>query len=147
MTIMIATIGFAGAPAESFFRRLADAKVTCLVDVRLRPDSQLSGFAKARDLSFFLDRLNDCAYQHVPSLAPTAVLLDSYRRHKNWEVYEQAYLELLRERSVATQLEMSEWADRRSCLLCSEYKPDHCHRRLAAEYLAANWLEVEIMHL
>lgn len=147
MAIVIATIGFAGSTAESFFRRLSDAKITCLIDVRLRPDSQLSGFAKARDLAFFLRRLNTCAYQHVPVLAPTADLLDTYRHHKDWDVYEHAYLELLADRSAATQLDMSEWIDRRSCLLCSENKPDHCHRRLAAEFLAANWLNVEILHL
>jgi uncharacterized protein (DUF488 family) len=33
------------------------------------------------------------------------------------------------------------------CLLCSEEKPDHCHRRLVAEYLKAIWGSVEIEHL
>ncbi|WP_260478205.1 DUF488 domain-containing protein [Pseudomonas aeruginosa] len=34
-----------------------------------------------------------------------------------------------------------------SCLLCSEDKPHHCHRRLVAEYLAGKWPNVEIVHL
>ena len=33
------------------------------------------------------------------------------------------------------------------CLLCSEDKPHHCHRRLVAEYLRANWGDLEIRHL
>jgi uncharacterized protein (DUF488 family) len=33
------------------------------------------------------------------------------------------------------------------CLLCSEEKPQHCHRRLVAEYLAEKWGDVEIEHI
>ena len=33
------------------------------------------------------------------------------------------------------------------CLLCSEDKPHHCHRRLVAEYLAGHWGNLEIEHL
>jgi uncharacterized protein (DUF488 family) len=33
------------------------------------------------------------------------------------------------------------------CLLCSEDKPHHCHRRLVAEYLQRHWGDVEIRHL
>jgi uncharacterized protein (DUF488 family) len=33
------------------------------------------------------------------------------------------------------------------CLLCSEDKPHHCHRRLVAEYLREKWGGVEIVHL
>ena len=33
------------------------------------------------------------------------------------------------------------------CLLCSEDKPHHCHRRLVAEYLNDHWGGIEIAHL
>jgi Protein of unknown function, DUF488 len=33
------------------------------------------------------------------------------------------------------------------CLLCTEDKPHHCHRRLVAEYLRDQWGSVEIEHL
>jgi len=33
------------------------------------------------------------------------------------------------------------------CLLCSEHLPDHCHRRLVAEYLNAKWGGIETKHL
>jgi uncharacterized protein (DUF488 family) len=33
------------------------------------------------------------------------------------------------------------------CLLCSEDKPHHCHRRLVAEYLEQHWGDLEIKHL
>ena len=34
-----------------------------------------------------------------------------------------------------------------ACLLCAEAAPDHCHRRLVAEYLSERWDGVEICHL
>jgi uncharacterized protein (DUF488 family) len=34
-----------------------------------------------------------------------------------------------------------------ACLLCSEEKPHHCHRRLVAEYLKEKWGNIEIAHL
>ncbi|HEV2394926.1 MAG TPA: DUF488 family protein [Verrucomicrobiae bacterium] len=33
------------------------------------------------------------------------------------------------------------------CLLCSEDKPHHCHRRLVAEYLRQRWGDLDILHL
>jgi hypothetical protein len=33
------------------------------------------------------------------------------------------------------------------CLLCSEDKPHHCHRRLVAEYLRDKWGGLEIRHI
>ena len=33
------------------------------------------------------------------------------------------------------------------CLLCSEAKPDKCHRRLVAEYWAAHLPGLRIVHL
>ncbi len=34
------------------------------------------------------------------------------------------------------------------CLLCSEHKPHHCHRRLVVEYLNNSWdAEFEVKHL
>jgi uncharacterized protein (DUF488 family) len=33
------------------------------------------------------------------------------------------------------------------CLLCSEEKPHHCHRRLVAEYLQQHWPDVQIEHI
>jgi uncharacterized protein (DUF488 family) len=34
-----------------------------------------------------------------------------------------------------------------SCLLCSEPKPEKCHRRLVAEYLMEKFGDIEIKHL
>src|SRR5688572_27831863 len=97
----IYTIGFASHPAETFFRSLTSNRIEVLVDVRLRNQSQLSGFAKQRDLTYFLSTIGNISYAHEPLLAPTAELLDAYRSKKMaWEAYSDMYLELLLGRRI-----------------------------------------------
>lgn len=147
MSVRLYTIGFSQKSAETFFGLLRDNDVNVLVDIRLRPDSQLSGFAKQRDLPYFLQNLIGCNYRYILEMTPTDALLDQYRADKSWERYEAAFKQLLEERNLIAGLDRDWWATNRACLLCSEYEPDHCHRRLVAEYLAASWLEVDIVHL
>lgn len=141
------TIGFTQKSAETFFELLRSSGVDVLVDTRLKPDSQLSGFAKGRDLPYFLKRLIDCDYRHVAAMSPTDNLLSGYREDKSWDAYEKAFRQLLEERRLIDQLDRAWWAEHRACLLCSEHEPTHCHRRLVAEYLQRHWPEVNIIHL
>jgi hypothetical protein len=60
-------------------------------------------------------------------------------------VYEARFNALLRERRPDQVLSRGELDG--ACLLCSEDKPEHCHRRLVAEYLQKKWGGVEIIHL
>jgi len=140
------TIGFTKKSAEEFFTRLYSAGVKRLVDVRLNNVSQLAGFSKRDDLRYFLKAICAIDYVHVPELAPTQAMLDEYRKAKQgWDEYAAAYHALIAERHVESTLDRETFGD--SCLLCSEAEPDHCHRRLAAEYLRGRWGDVEIVHL
>jgi len=142
----IFTIGFTKKSAESFFTKLQEANVRRLVDVRLNNVSQLAGFAKRDDLRYFLRTICGIEYVHLPQLAPTQEILDAYRRDKGgWEPYERRFLDLMAERQVEQSVppEVLDGA----CLLCSEEKPQYCHRRLVAEYLKEKWKEVQIEHL
>ena len=148
----IFTIGFTKKSAETFFTLLASAGVKRLVDVRLKNDSQLAGFSKKEDLRYFAKSICGIDYVHVPTLAPTADILDAYKKHKgDWGLYERQFLELMRSRRIEETVspEMLEGG----CLLCSEEKPDHCHRRLVAEYLKEKWgdlvnmVNIEIEHI
>ena len=144
----IYSIGFTQTTADSFFGRLKGSGVRRLLDVRRNTSSQLAGFAKARDLPFFLRELVGAEYQHEPLLVPTEEILNAYkRRHEmSWAQYEEQFLALLRERQVERQLQREAfWTP--TALLCSEATPEHCHRRLALEYLAEHWPEVRIVHL
>lgn len=139
------TIGFTQKSAEIFFRRLKKAGVKKLVDVRLNNVSQLAGFAKKDDLRFFLKELCGADYLHMPDLAPTQAILDDYKKHKgSWESYAQKFTALMASRHIET---INKRILDGACLLCSEDKPDHCHRRLVAEYLKDKWEDVQIEHL
>jgi uncharacterized protein (DUF488 family) len=140
------TIGFTKKSAESFFTTLKTAGVGRLLDVRLNNVSQLAGFTKRDDLRYFTKALCGIDYVHVPVLAPTQDILDAYKKHKgDWGLYQRQFLDLMRSRRVESELsrELLDGA----CLLCSEHRPDHCHRRLVAEYLAEKWGRLEIEHL
>ena len=52
--ITLYTIGFTKKSAELFFNLLRDNNVKKLVDVRISNSSQLAGFAKGKDLEFFV---------------------------------------------------------------------------------------------
>ena len=139
------TIGFTKTSAEAFFSRLSKAHVRKLVDVRLNNVSQLAGFAKKDDLRYFTKTICGADYEHMPELAPTQDILDDYKKSKGaWSVYTEKFLDLMARRKI-------ENIDRQrldgGCLLCSEDKLHHCHRRLVAEYLKSKWGDVEIEHL
>lgn len=140
------TIGFTKKSAQDFFGRLKRTGLSRVIDTRLNNVSQLAGFAKRDDLRFFLRALDGIDYMHMPELAPTKEILDDFKKHKgSWDTYERKFLHLMKEREIEKRLKQ-ELADG-ACLLCSEDKPHHCHRRLVAEYLREKWGNVEIVHL
>jgi len=125
---------------------LKDAGIERLIDVRLNNASQLAGFARRADLPFFLEKLCRAEYIHEPGLAPSREILDAYRNGGRWPDYERAFLDLLRERRVEETLDRDIF-DVPTVLLCSEAKPEHCHRRLVLEYLDREWGGIEAVHL
>ena len=146
MSIEINTIGFTKKTAEQFFELVRGSGAKRVVDVRLNNVSQLAGFAKKKDLQFFLKEILDVDYVHLPELAPTQDILDAYKKHKgDWGVYEPAFIELMKKREIEKRIDPEIMAG--GCLLCSEDKPHQCHRRLVAEYLQGKWGEVSIHHL
>ena len=140
------TIGFTKKTAEQFFERLKKSGASRLVDVRLNNVSQLAGFSKRDDLNYFVRSICSMDYVHLPVLAPTKDILDEYKKNKgDWAVYEQKFLALMAARQIESQVPR-EVLDG-GCLLCSEDKPHHCHRRLVVEYLADKWGNVQVVHL
>ena len=135
----IYTIGFTQKSAERFFGLLRAQGVRRLVDVRLNNSSQLAAFAKRDDLAFFLRELCAAEYLHLPDFAPTEELLAAWRgRTVDWAAGEREYQRLLQQRDPARAL-TAEFFATPTVLLCSEAQPTHCHRRLAAEYLAGRF--------
>jgi len=142
----VMTIGFTKKSAEGFFETLRNSGARRVVDVRLNNVSQLAGFAKKQDLAYFLEKISGMGYVHLPVLAPTQEMLDAYRKTRGgWEAYEQRFMVLMKERRIEERISREVLAD--GCLLCSEDKPQHCHRRLVADYLKQHWGDVDIRHL
>ncbi len=145
--MIIYTIGFTQKPAERFFGLLEDNRVARVLDIRLHPGGQLSGFAKQGDLAWFLQKLAKIDYVYLPELAPTAEIMKGFQTRKQWATYAAEYEALLDQRDIPAALVRSLFDPGPACLLCSEHKPDQCHRKLAAERIAQNWGDVEIRHL
>lgn len=134
----LATIGFTQTTARGFFERLKTAGVRTVIDVRLHNTSQLAGFAKSDDLAYFLQSIGGMAYRHEPLLAPTDGILKAFKKDKgDWRVFETSFHTLMAERRIEERLEPALFDG--ACLLCSEAKPHHCHRRLVCEYLNGKW--------
>jgi len=146
--MILYTIGFTQKSAQEFFGLLKENQVECLVDIRLKPSGQLSGFAKQDDLPYFLHELaGGCSYLYLPLLAPTKDILEDYRSDGDWPAYEKRFENLMNERGIPDVIDRDIFETKRCCLLCSEATPEKCHRRLVAERLVSHWGNVQIVHL
>ncbi|GHT21227.1 hypothetical protein AGMMS4957_09700 [Bacteroidia bacterium] len=144
--IKLYTIGFTEKTAETFFKLLHKAGVKKILDIRINNVSQLAGFAKGKDLEYFAKAIVNTDYEHNIDLAPTKELLKNYRdKNISWSQYEKEYISTLDKRQIIKKINFEKLDG--TCLLCSEHKPDMCHRRLLAEYLKKNNKEIEIIHL
>ena len=144
--VRLFTIGFTQRSAKDFFTTLKQHDVQKIIDVRLNNTSQMAGFTKRRDLCYFLENLCDCKYVHRITWAPTQDLLDDYRNKTiNWGDYKSRFLDILYKRQIENETNVDDL--NLSCLLCSEYDANACHRRLVAEYLQARFPNVKIVNL
>ena len=85
-------------------------------------------------------------YEYHPEFAPTAEILAGYKDGLiTWSDYERMYRELLATRHPTAGLAPADLD--RICLLCTEKSAHQCHRRLAAEHIAEQLHDIEIVHL
>lgn len=145
--ITLYTIGFTKKNAERFFSLLKENGVKQLVDVRISNSSQLAGFAKGKDLEYFVKEICHIPYIHIADFAPTKELLDQWHKQEvTWDEYERIYTKMLAERDILRKYGVKLFDG--SCFLCSEDTPEQCHRRLLAEYMKKHSKElVKIIHL
>ncbi len=157
MAIRLHTIGFAGKSAEQFFDALRRAGVQKLIDVRRSNNTLYCGFTRARDLPFFLTHLCGIAYVHEPDFAPSLELLKDYQKRieadrkdpQAWPEYVDRFLAEIAQRPICERFQGHAAGFSAVALLCTESKPDRCHRRLLAEHLKNNCGDctIEIVHL
>jgi uncharacterized protein (DUF488 family) len=146
MPATLFTIGFTKRSAREFFETLRDHAIGRVVDIRLRNTSALVGFTRKEDLRYLLEKLLGAEYLHEPGLAPTKEMLEAYKRTKDWRSYQAEFTNLLEARGLPQWLTLAALAAP-TVLLCSEPRPDECHRRLVADYLAARLGQLQVVHL
>lgn len=138
----IFTIGFSGKSPYAFIDVLNAVRIRVVWDVRLWRSSTYVPFYSGENLSNVIG----ARYEYHPEFAPTAEILAGYKDGRiTWPDYERMYRELLACRHPGTGVAPD--AIDRICLLCTEKSALQCHRRLAAEYIAEQLPNTEIVHL
>ena len=144
----IYTIGFTRKGAEEFFGTLRSAGIKNVIDIRLQNTSQLAGFTKKEDLPYFLAEILAADYLHEPLLAPEETAFKAYRVGElDWKGLRRAYMKLAADRSMETVIDWKKVLKRRSVLLCSEPRAEHCHRQVLVEYLQKKGLDLDQIDL
>ncbi|GAA4239697.1 hypothetical protein GCM10022254_60880 [Actinomadura meridiana] len=142
------TIGVYGFDGESFLRRLRDADVRLLLDVRQRRGVRGPEYAWANSLRLQAALAQaGIAYEHHPELAPTTELRQlQYAEDDNQGVGKRSRRELAAEYTRRYTTEILDQADLTpivsalesggtAALLCVEAAPEACHRSLVADRL------------
>ncbi|WP_433335387.1 DUF488 family protein, N3 subclade [Spirillospora sp. CA-294931] len=142
------TIGVYGFDGESFLRRLRDADVGLLLDVRQRRGVRGAQYAWANSVR--LQRAlaaADIGYRHVKELAPTTELRQlQYREDDRRGVGKRDRVALAPEyaerytREILDPFDLGAFLaelpdDTVTALLCVERDPEACHRSLVAARL------------
>ena len=138
----IFTIGFSGKKPEVFLDVLNATRISYVWDIRQWRTSTYVPYYNGDNLATVLGN----RYEYHPEFAPTSVILAGYKDKKiTWNEYEKMYREFLQKRDPLQNCNLSKLD--RICLLCTEKSAIQCHRRLAAEYIAEQIPDIEIIHL
>ena len=138
----IFTVGFSGKSPDAFMDVLNAVRVHAVWDVRLWRTSAYVPFYSGDNMAATLGT----RYEYHPEFAPTAEILTRYKDGRiTWPDYERMYRELLATRQPAAGLSPTDLD--RICLLCTEKSATQCHRRLAAEYIASHFPDIDIVHI
>ncbi|HEY5302327.1 MAG TPA: DUF488 domain-containing protein [Acetobacteraceae bacterium] len=130
------TIGYEGTTIDAVLDTLVEARVALLIDVRAVAASRKPGFSK-RQLAAGLDA-RGIGYVHLQPLGtPKEGRIAVRAGHpERMEAIFRAHIR--GDESQAALAEATMLArEHRSCLLCFEREPSHCHRRIVAEMITA----------
>ena len=138
----IFTIGFSGKSPDAFMDVLNAVRVRAIWDIRQWRSSTHVPFYSGDSLATALGT----RYEYHPEFAPTSEILAGYKDGRiTWPDYERMYRELLAARRPADGPAPDDLD--RICLLCTEKSALQCHRRLAAEYIASHFHDIDIVHI
>lgn len=144
--MIIHTIGHSTRPLEEFISLLHENRVDCVVDVRAFPGSRTNPQYKQDNLIYSLPQ-HGLLYRHIRSLGGRRKAPGSNAPSPNgfWENRSfRNYADYAMTEDFATGLEeLMELARGHHCaIMCSEAVWWRCHRRIIADYLLVNGIEV-----
>lgn len=124
------TIGYEGASLADFLRRLTQAGVAILVDVRELPLSRRKGFSKT-SLSAALNA-RGIHYVHCRELGAPKAIRHELRETSDYQTYFRRFDAYLRTQVPAVQWLAEACTGRNVVLMCFEADPAECHRSAVA---------------
>lgn len=130
------TIGYQGAQIGDLINALRAAGIQCLVDVREAPISRKRDFAKSRLAAHLQDAR--IGYRHVRALGNPKTGRDAARAGdvESYRAIFSRHMESPPARAAVQEMAQLAAAER-SCLLCLERDPRHCHRSIVADRITA----------
>ena len=129
------TIGYEGVTVDALMRRLVDAGVKTLIDVRAVPLSRKPGFSKNRLAAHLAE--HGIAYAGLKGLGTPAAGRDAARKGRVGEMRAifSRYMETEpAQADLEKALQIAGAAP--ACLLCFEHQANCCHRLVVAEIMA-----------
>lgn len=127
----IYSVGYEGFEVEALVDRLASAKVSMVVDVRLNPMSRRRGYSR-KSLSALLEEAG-IEYQHEPDLGNPPENRDSFRRGDGQEGRTRMRTILENGSRPAIQRLLEHARGQRIAILCVERNRVRCHRDVITE--------------
>lgn len=128
------TIGYEGTTIDAVLDTLVEARVALLIDVRAVAASRKPGFSK-RQLAAGLDA-RGIGYVHLQPLGTPKEGRQAVRagHPERMEPIFRAHMQGDEPQAALAEATMLA-REHRSCLLCFERDPGHCHRRIVAEMI------------
>ena len=124
------TFGYEGLSVDQFVRRLREAGVQLVFDVRQHPLSRKPGFSKTA-LAMALEH-GEIGYEHIAALGCPRDIRDRYKSDGDWPAYARAFRSYLATQRDAVARVAEIAADNSICLVCFEADHTRCHRSLVA---------------
>ncbi|MBZ5876297.1 DUF488 domain-containing protein [Chromohalobacter israelensis] len=139
------TAGYEGVDIDTFLRRLQEAGVEKVLDVRQYPISRKRGFSKTA----FSAKLQEAgiAYEHIRELGCPKPIRDQYKQDRDWKRYTKGFRAYIATQPDAVRRVVDESQQLNACLLCFEADATFCHRRLVAEAGKHVAPELPVRHL
>lgn len=127
------TIGYEGEQITSWIKKLKQAGITVLIDIREKAISRKKGFSKTalqKEL-----QANDIAYLHFRNLGSPSKIRKKLMEDKDYESFFQKYNEHLDEQENTLRELVSLLEHEKACLMCFEKNHQQCHRSAVVKRL------------